>query len=254
VIVVDNGSVDGSPEFISKNFPLIKLIRNDQNLGYSKANNQGIREAKGEFILFLNSDTRTFPGAFDLLLEEMKAFPSVGAVGPALISEKDRYQVSFGMKINFVYEMLQKCLLNHYFRQKLKGMQQKLEVGWLSGACLLTRKSVLEEVGLFDEKFFLYFEDIDLCRKISSNGRKLIFVPKAKVFHAEGVSTGLYKLSSLFYYRQSQIYFYRKHCSETSTFLLRVYLRINFILLFITDFMRSRKDRDLLLSFFRLLR
>jgi GT2 family glycosyltransferase len=253
-IVVDNNSVDGSPEFLRENFPWIQLVRNNENFGYSKANNQGINETTGEFILFLNPDTQIFPGAIDLILEEMKTSPLVGALGPALVSEKSRYQVSFGKKINFAYEFLQKCLFNLYFRYKLKRMQQKYEVGWLSGACFLTRRSVLEETGFFDENFFLYFEDIDLCRRIKKTGRKLIFLPRAKVLHVEGATTSLQSLSSLYFYRQSQLYFYRKHTSKVSIFLLRVYLSINFVFLFISGYFKSGNDRRFIRRFFRLLR
>lgn len=253
-IVIDNNSIDGSPEFISENFPWIQFIRNNENFGYSKANNQGINEARGRFILFLNPDTQILPGSIDMILEEMKASPSVGAVGPALVSGKNRYQVSFGKKISFANEFLQKCVLNPYFRKKLKRMQHKYEVGWLSGACLLTRRSVLEETGFFDENFFLYFEDIDLCRRIKKTDRRIIFFPRAKVFHIEGATTCLQSLSSLYYYRQSQIYFYRKHTSKISIFLLRVYLSINFVFLFISGCFKSRDDRRFIRSFFRLLR
>ena len=254
VIVVDNNSMDGSPEFVRENFPWIRLLRNNENFGYSKANNQGINEARGQFILFLNPDTKIFPGAIDLVLEEMKASPSVGAVGPALVSEKNRYQVSFGKKVSFAYEFLQKCLFNLYFRHKLKRIQHKYEVGWLSGAVLLTTRSILEETGFFDENFFLYFEDIDLCLRIKESGRKLIFFPRAKVFHVDGATSRLQRLSSLYYYRQSQLYFYRKHTSLVSVFLLRVYLSINFVFLFFSSYLKSVDDKRFIRSFFRLLK
>jgi GT2 family glycosyltransferase len=254
VIVVDNKSIDGSPDIVRESFPWVQLVRNNENLGYSKANNQGIKQARGEFILFLNPDTQIFPGSINLILEEMKTSPSVGAVGPLLVSEKNRYQVSFGRKINFASEFLQKCILNLYYRRRLKNMQQKYEVGWLSGACLLTSRGVLEEAGFFDEKFFLYFEDIDLCRRIQQTGRRVIFFPQAKVLHFGGAATSVRSLSSLYYYRQSQLYFYRKHTSKVSIFFLRAYLGINFVFLFISGIFRGGDVRRFTWSFFRLLR
>ncbi len=254
VIVIDNNSTDGSPEFIRESFPWVRLIRNKENLGYSKANNQGIAVAKGKFILFLNPDTQIFPGAIGLILEELKTSPLVGAVGPALVSEKNRYQVSFGKKVNFAYEFFQKCMFNLYFRHRLKRMQHKLEVGWLSGACILTRRSLLEDTGFFDENFFLYFEDIDLCLRIKKAGKRLIYFPQAKILHVLGATTSQQSLSSRFYYRQSQLYFYRKHTSDVSVFLLRVYLSINFAFLFLSGYFKSGDDRRIIRNFFRLLR
>ncbi len=253
-IVIDNSSTDGSPDLIKENFPWVKLTRNRRNLGYSRANNQGIKETRGEFILFLNPDTIVLPQALNILRNEMKTDPSVGAVGPLLFSSENHFQVSFGREISFFHELLQKSLLNHYFRRKLKKIQKKREVGWLSGACLLTRKSILEKTGLFDEDFFLYFEDIDLCRRIRKNGWKLILLPEAKVYHTGGGSAAKLKKSSLYHYRKSQLLYYKKHGSWLSSFLLRVYLRINFALLYAANFFKRSEERDFVWSLFQLLK
>jgi hypothetical protein len=133
-------------------------------------------------------------------------------------------------------------------------MQHKYEVGWLSGACILTRRSVLEGAGFFDENFFLYFEDIDLCLRIKKAGKKLVYFPRAKILHVLGATTSQQGLSSRFYYRQSQLYFYRKHNSGVSVFLLRVYLSINFVFLFLSGYFKSADDRRIIGNFFRLLR
>jgi N-acetylglucosaminyl-diphospho-decaprenol L-rhamnosyltransferase len=253
-IMIDNSSSDGSPEFVRENFPGVKLIHNHQNLGYAKANNQGIKEARGEFILLLNPDTVILPRAMDILRDEMRLNPTVGAVGPALLSGKNRFQVSFGREITFYHELLQKSLLNHFYRRKLKKMKKKREVGWLSGACILARKRVLDEVGFFDEDFFLFFEDIDLCRRIREKGWKLIFIPQAEIFHAGGGSTAKLKRLSLYHYRQSQITYYTKHGSNLSIFLLRIYLRINFALLFVSNYFKSDEDKESVRSLFNLLK
>lgn len=254
VIAVDNSSSDGSPEFIRENFPWVKLIRNHKNLGYARANNQGIWEAEGKFILLLNPDTVVLPDAIEILKSEMKLDPKTGAAGPALLSGENRFQVSFGKGISFCREVLQKSLLNPYFRRKLKEMQKKREVAWLSGACILTRKRVLEEVGLFDEDFFLFFEDIDLCRRIRKKGMRVIFIPRAKIYHAGGGSTAKLKKPSLYHYRRSQLIYYAKHSSRLSIFLLRVYLRINFSLLYISNYFKRDGDNEFVRSLFRLLK
>lgn len=231
VIIVDNNSTDGSQEFIKNHFPSIKFICNEENLGFAKANNQGIRESKGEYILLLNTDTSINPGALRVLLQEMRGSSDIGGIGPALLMEKDDYQVSFGRKINFFSELLQKSFLNTYYKMKLKRDKREREVNWLSGACLLIKKSILKEVGLFDENFFLYFEDIDLCLRIRENGWRLVYLPQAEVFHSGGGSTKSLRLTSRFHYRKSQLYFYEKHNSKISVALLRTYLRIYFLFL-----------------------
>ncbi len=253
-IVIDNSSSDGSPELIKENFPWVKLISNPKNLGYAKANNQGIKAAKGKLVLLLNPDTVILPRSVDALKDEMRLDPTVGAVGPALLSGENRFQVSFGREISFYHEVLQKSLLNHYFRRKLRKMQKKREVGWLSGACILTRKRVLEEVGLFDEIFFLFFEDIDLCRRIRKSGWKLIFLPQAKIFHLGSGSTAKLKKSTLYHYRRSQLTYYKKHCSRLSVFLLCVYLKINFALLYISSYLRRDGDKEFVRNLFKLLK
>jgi hypothetical protein len=254
ILVVDNNSSDGSQEFIEKRFPKIKLIRNKENKGFSRANNQAIRESRGEFILFLNTDTVLLPKTIELLLEEMKRNPKAGALGPALLKGANVYQASFGRKVSFFSEVLHKCFLNPYYKLLLKIVQKKREVGWLSGACLIVRRDILDEVGLFDENFFLYFEDIDLCFRIKKRGWKLVYFPQAKIFHEGGVTTTPLKFSSRLEYRKSQLYFYQKHNSKTSLFLLRLYLGLNFSLLYFWGWLKKDKNALLRSSYFHLLK
>jgi len=254
LLVVDNNSSDGSQDFVERQYPQAKLIRNKENLGFAKANNLGIKESKGEFILFLNTDTVIYPRMLEYLMEEMKADSQIGAVAPALLRGKNAYQISFGRKVSFVQELIQKCFLNSVLKLRLKIGLKMREVGWLSGACLLTRKDVLEAVGYFDENFFLYFEDIDLCYRIKKKGFKLTFFPKARVFHRGGASTLRSKISSRYEYRKSQLYFYRKHNSKHSYFLLRCYLWVNFSLLSLFGALRKDVDSVSRNQFFNLLK
>lgn len=253
-IVVDNNSSDGSPEFIRKHFPKVRLICNTQNLGYAKANNQGIRESRGEFVLLLNSDTICYPRGLDLLLGELKANPGAGAAGPALTDGRRGFQVSFGRRVSFFPELFQKCLLNPYYRLKLRVKPRKRQVGWLSGACLLSRRAILKEAGLFDENFFLYFEDIDLCLRIRQKGWSLWYLPEARFFHKGEASTEQCKLFSRYHYRRSQLYFYQKHTSPLSRTLLRLYLRLNFTFALCLEYLRKEGNREDRKKFFKLLK
>jgi GT2 family glycosyltransferase len=228
VIVVDNASSDGSRDWIAGAFPAVRLIANPENTGFSTANNLGVRESRGEFLLFLNSDTVVPPGALDGLLAKLKSDPSFGAAGPALLRGPRSYQVSFGRSVNFGAQFWQKLVLNSYHKVRQKKGGKDRAVGWLSAACLLCRRTAFERAGGFDERFFLYFEDIDLCLRWRLDGWKMVHVPAVRVFHEGGATTAPRAAASRFEYRKSQLYFYEKHNSRVSYGLLRTYLRLNF--------------------------
>ncbi|UCC38298.1 MAG: glycosyltransferase family 2 protein [Candidatus Aminicenantes bacterium] len=253
ILIADNNSLDGSQEFIKQNYPKIKLIANEENVGFAVALNRGIRESKGEFFLFLNTDAVIYPNALSLLLEELKINPRLGAIGPALLRGENAYQVSFGMRVSFISQIVQKHFLNPFYKLKLKSIQKRNEVGWLSAACFMTRREVLEDVGLFDENFFLYFEDIDLCYRIRKKGWSLLFFPQARVFHRGGASTQRDKVSSRFEYRKSQLYFYQKHNSKVSLFLLRLYFVLNFCFIRLWGLLKGKNYRRNRKRFFKLL-
>jgi GT2 family glycosyltransferase len=244
VIVVDNQSTDGTLRWLREYAPHVRLIANEENVGFARANNQGIQESRGEYILFLNTDTILERQAVTFLREELRAHPSVGAVGPVLLCGRKAFQVSFGKKVSFFREIFQKTMLNPYYRFRLKRSAKKRQVGWLSAACLLTRRQILDEAGSFDENFFLYFEDIDLCVRIREKGYVLRYLPEAKVFHWGGASTEGLKLFSRYHYRKSQLYSYKKHNSKGAQILLRLYLRLNFNILLGWGYLKGAADRD----------
>ncbi len=227
VILVDNHSDDGSPEFVREGFPWVGLIVNGHNEGFAKANNAGIRASSGRHILFLNTDTVVPPDAVAALLAGLKRRPEAGAIGPALVRENSGFQVSFGGEIGFFAELRQKLFLNPYYRIVLRRSRRVRSVGWLSGACLLARRDAVEAAGLFDEGFFIYFEDIDLCRRIGDLGFELLYDPSVRVVHFGGATTAPRRLKSRLHYRESQLYYYEKHGAGLSVFLLKQYLRLS---------------------------
>lgn len=239
VILVDNRSGDGSPDLVKASFPWVRLVENKANLGYPRANNIGFRQSRGEFCLFLNTDTvmpETGPAA---LLSQIKSRPEAGAVGPALVNENGRFQVSFGGERTAFSELLQKVFLNPYYRRALRFSKRAREVGWLSGACLLARREAVEAAGLFDERFFLYFEDIDLCRRIRGSGFKAVYTPSIRVTHVGGAATSADRWTSRLEYRRSQLRYYEKHNSRASLCFLKFYLKWNVLVL---GLLRLRKN------------
>ncbi len=245
VVLVDNHSSDASPELVRSTFPWVRLIENDKNVGYPRANNIGFRQSRGEYVLFLNTDTVVPGDALAELLAEIKARPELGAVGPALVHQNGRFQVSFGKRVGFFPEIRQKLILNPYYSIVLRHSQEPREVGWLSGACLLARRVAVEEAGLFDEEFFLYFEDIDLCRRITDQGFKLVVIPAVRVSHIGGAATSARRWQSRLEYRRSQLRFYKKHNSLLSLRLLRLYLKLTILALGLRASTRKDEERKL---------
>jgi hypothetical protein len=231
VILVDNQSRDGSPALVRSSFPWVRLIENDRNAGYPRANNIGFRQSRGEYVLFLNTDTVMPEAAPAALLAGIRDRLKAGAVGPALVHEDGSFQVSFGRRVGFLAELRQKLILNPYFRVTLRHSRKPRAVGWLSGACLLARRAAIQSAGLFDEAFFFYFEDIDLCRRLSGQGFELVFLPAVRVFHAGGATTSVRPWQSRLEYRRSQLHYYRKHNSRLSLRLLRLYLKLTILAL-----------------------
>lgn len=252
VIVVDNASTDGSPELIVERFSRTRLLRNSLNEGFGRANNRAVGEARGKFILFLNTDVVLHPEALDLLLKEMEADPLTGIAGPALLNPGGEFQVSFGGRVGFFTEAFKKIFLNRAIRRSLRKGGGRREVGWVSGAFLLARRKALLDSGLFDENFFLYFEDIDLCRRVVEKGWKVVFLPGAVSFHWGEATTAVRRLRSRLEYRKSQLLFYRKHNSRVSQALLRLYLKLDFAALSLSGAFRKepgdlrREYRDVL--------
>ena len=228
IIVVDNASNDGSPELLAAEFPEVRRLALAENGGFGKANNAGVLAATGELLLFLNTDTVVPPGAVNALAGRLSSAPDAAAAGPALVRPSGRFQVSFGRSVGLFGQSLQKFLLNPLHERTLPGSRTVRSVGWLSAACLLCRRSAFEAAGGFDEEFFLYFEDIDLCARLRKAGGRLLFDPSVTVLHEGGATTSVRSAASRFEYRRSQVLFYRKHRSPVSEAVLRLLLRVEF--------------------------
>ena len=194
VVVVDNASSDGSVEMVDREFPHVRLIRNTQNVGFARACNQGAGNPEANNLLFLNSDTVIVSGAFRQLVEAADKYPEVGLIGPRLVSPRDHsLQPSFRPFPSLRTVFSQFTLLKFFFRWLPKSrwravMNTPTAAGWLTGACLLVRRSAWEQIGGFDETYFLYYEDTDYCRRAIRAGWKLLYTDAMTVSHQEGAS------------------------------------------------------------------
>jgi GT2 family glycosyltransferase len=230
------------------------VLRNENNPGFGSACNRGARESAGEFLLFLNTDTILQPGALEALLSALRADRGAAAAGPLLYPSEGKAQVSFGNRVDFFGQLGQKLFLNPFYSRSYARKPKLRTVGWLSAACLLCRRSAFEKAGGFDERFFLYFEDIDLCARMRKDGGRLLYVPSARVFHEGGATTGVRPAQSRLEYRKSQILFYSKHASRGSLKLLRAYLSAGLTLKKLLGRFRGEQGRKLLEAYRGLLK
>lgn len=221
VIVVDNGSVDSSAA-AAERMPGVRVIRMGRNTGYAAANNAGIRQSRGDLLLLLNSDTLVPPGALDRLIERLRATEGAAVAGPRLVDGEGRPELSFGRMMSPLNELWQKRRTAAWIATETAREQF---VDWVSGACLLVRRTDAEAVGLLDERFFLYTEDVDFCHAIRMRGGKVLFTPAAEITHLRGRSRATQPEASRKAYRASHVAFYQKHYPWYVP-LLRCYLRL----------------------------
>lgn len=191
--VVDNASADGAPDVVAREFPGVRLLRNPENAGFARACNQGAASTRGKFLLFLNPDAEPEAGSLALMAAQMGARQGMGALGPRLCRPGGaparscfRFPSPWRPLLNFPF-------LPGWFSPGYPpdGHTERWggPVDWLSGACLMVRRKAFEDTGRFDERYFLYFEDTDLCRRLGTKGWDVVFSPAARVAHAGGGSS-----------------------------------------------------------------
>jgi GT2 family glycosyltransferase len=236
IVIIDNASWDGSPQQAASLSPLVRVIRNEDNLGFSKANNIGIRASSGKYVLILNDDTEFRPGALRLLMASLDANPSLGGVGPKFLNSDGSFQrgnapkrfprlrgiVSELLNLDLVFEKfpLTRDLLTNRRDENRGGEAEQIDC-----ACLLARREALEAVGLFDEEFYFLFEDTDLCYRLKQAGWKLWYVPDAQITHYGGASfKKVMRSERAGMYFEGLIRFFRKHSSRSRFLLFRLTL------------------------------
>jgi len=203
VIVVDNNSTDGSRDMVAKRFKQVKLVRNKENLGFARANNEGFGVAKGKYLLFLNSDTVVKRYSFVKPLKFIKNHPKAGAVTIKLITADGTIDLDnhrgfptpwasfchfFGLSALFPHSIL---LNSYHLGQKKLNRIHSIPVA--AGSFLLMSAKLFDEIGRWDEAYYFYGEDIDLCYRIGQAGYKIIYYPKVSALHLKGASSGLRK-------------------------------------------------------------
>jgi GT2 family glycosyltransferase len=232
IIIIDNASEKRVPEILKKNKKLT-IIRNKKNVGYGAALNKGARYAKGEYLLFLNPDTVFHKDAIKLMVNRMRRDKRIGILGPQLLDEKNKVlSVGSGFPVLpnaiFAFSLVNKIWPTNQFSRKywLPDFDRKRErfIDATAGASMLTRSEIFRNVGMFDENFFLYFEENDICYRIRKMGYKVLYFPQAKITHLVGRSTNKY-IAIKSYYERSRFYFLQKYHGFIPALLAEGFIR-----------------------------
>lgn len=229
--VVDNASTDDTVEMLRSCYPQVHVIVNQNNVGFAAANNQGINQAKGEFILLLNPDTVVLPGALTTLVKYLQAHPEASACGPMLLNPDRTLQKScypFPTLSREFWRLFHLDRLHTYgvYRMDHWRQDEPRSVDIIQGACLIVRKSILDRIGLLDEDYFMYTEEVDLLYRIKQTGAGVFWVPAARVIHYGGQSTQQVATAMFIRLYESKLVFFRKNHGQMAAWVYKLILSL----------------------------
>ncbi|MCC7361607.1 MAG: glycosyltransferase family 2 protein [Anaerolineales bacterium] len=242
IIVVDSASADGTPAMVAADFPRVHLIASPANLGYARGNNLGLQAAQGRYLFVLNPDTVVLPGALSALTAYLDAHPMVALVGPQLLwprrgpqgddlPQPTRRRFPPPALLFFESTWLQRLAprrwLRRYYAMDLPA-DAPADVDWLVGAALLVRRAAYEQVGGFDETFFMYSEELDWQRRLRAAGWRIVHLPAAQVLHAEAQSSAQAPAATHIRFNSSKVRYMRKYHGAAAAQALRLWLLAQF--------------------------
>jgi GT2 family glycosyltransferase len=232
IILVDNNSQDNSVDILDDKFPNVNLIRLPKNIGFGAGNNAGVKIAKGDFLFLLNTDTILTSNILPHITELISTNLDVGVIGPKLLFPDGSFQISFSPEIGIKGESeakkIHKNAQNNIITVE-QDFQNIREVDIVVGAALFIQTDLFNLLGGFDEKFFMYFEESDLCQRVRNKGYKILYTPRVSLVHIRGHSVKKVSNKMALEYRRSQIYYYHKHRPIWEIFVLRIYLLFKFL-------------------------
>jgi hypothetical protein len=225
-IVVDNGSHDGSPQEVRKQFPQVTLIQNAENRGFARANNQALARVTGRYVLFLNSDAQLTEEALTNLVTFMDTTPGAGIAACQYLNQDGSKQNSFDNFPTLATELLNKTALKTLFPEKYPSKKREyanpLEVDSVIGACMIVRAEAIKQVGTLDEDYFFFIEETDWCFRMKQAGWKIYHLPHIKIYHLQGQSKEKNPSKAWIEYYRSVYIFFKKHRSMFSYYILRL--------------------------------
>ena len=211
-IVVDNGSTDGSQAMLNEKFPAVKIIQNDSNVGLSKASNQGIETTSGKYVLLLNNDTIVNGPSLNSMVAFLDSHSDAGAVGGRLLNPDGSFQAGYAVFSTLKEEIFIATRVGEYNKKGYPShydTDQIKPVGWLSSACLMLRRTALDQVGLLDEEYFIYGDEADLQYRLNQSGWKVYYLPDATTIHYGGRSMDRWRRRKMVY--RGKMLFYKKN-------------------------------------------
>ena len=235
VILIDNGSTDPNALSFTEQYPGLKIIRCENNLGFGAANNLASKQASGDILLFLNNDVVITSDFISNIEIEFNRNSSIGIIGPKLLNKDNSLQLSCGELPSFVIELRDKILYAAVDKKNTLALKyingkfiHKEEMEWVTGAALFITKKLFEELKGFDESYFMYYEDKDLCARALEKGKKVLYFLDSNLIHLKGGSfNGPNKKFLMQKYRESQVLYYQKHKSKFQQTLLHAYLKLS---------------------------
>lgn len=244
IIVVDNASTDATVDNVKANFPEVTLIINTENRGFAAANNEGIRRAEGRYVLLLNPDTILHSKSLDVLVEFMDRNQDVGACGPKLLYSDGTIQPSVRRFPDFYSALYQNTVFRNLriFRRQYRrykmfdfGFETQMDVDIVMGAALMTRRSIIDQIGPLDEAFFMYYEEADLCYRIKQAGWRIMFIPQAVITHLGGRSANQVPVRKRIMRLKSLLVFFRKHRGKFRTMVFCCVFKPAILLKYVCD-------------------
>jgi GT2 family glycosyltransferase len=226
IVLSDNGSVDGSIDFIKENYPSTRIIENGTNLGFAAAINKGIKISEGKYIVLMNTDIELTPNVMYKISEYMDKNPDVGICTGGLIGPDGKPQNSVAVFPGIVTEVFNKSILKLLFPKKYPGkvdnVNSPIDVDSIIGAVMVVRKSAIEKIGALDERFFFYMEETDWCLRMKRGGYRVSILPDAKIVHHLGKTAKKYPIRSKIEYFISSISYMKKNHSHIYAFTFSV--------------------------------
>lgn len=236
VIVVDSASRDGSSDVVASEFPWVTLLAQDENVGFPRGNNIGMNVAGGEYLLLLNPDTVVVDRALQEMIAYMDGHPEIGVLGPrlrfpdgAIQSSRRRFPslLTAFFESTWLEPWAPRRILQSYRIEDVPD-DQIAEVDWITGAAMMVRRSVVEQVGQMDEHYFMYSEELDWCRRIKEAGWRIVYFPEAEVIHHVGKSSEQAVTERHINFQRAKLRYFRKFHGRFVCMALRVFLLANY--------------------------
>ena len=225
IVVVDNGSTDGSQQMLQAEFPQVQIIQNDKNVGLSRASNQGIEATCGRYVLLLNNDTLVDGPSLVDMVTFLDTTPNAGAVGGRLLNSDGSFQAGYANFSTLIEELLIATHLGEIFWDGYPSHRDSdtvIVVGWLSSACLLIRRTALDQIGLLDEEYFIYGDEADLQYRLHQQGWNVYYLPSANTIHYGGRSMDRWRRRKMVY--RGKMIFYKKNYGILRSGIIRLML------------------------------